>query len=139
MFSKVLKLMGGRDATKPFRKTHNERILKNWQYRDLCIGKVAPQATPTQKPVGRFGIGRLLSWKREKGVGQVQEVRVDGKEGEGGEVLQVKGVKGGEEEVGVVRGEDVVVGERLGMVEVERKERRAMYDVLSRDLALVAL
>lgn len=71
----VLKVVAGKDATKPFKKNHNDRILKNWQYKDLCIGKLAEDEAP-EKQVGRFS--RILSWRKvEK---KVLEVKVDVKE-----------------------------------------------------------
>jgi hypothetical protein len=32
--------LAGKDATKPFKKIHNEKILKTDMYRKLCVGRV---------------------------------------------------------------------------------------------------
>ncbi|KAE9372837.1 cytochrome b5 [Stipitochalara longipes BDJ] len=36
----ILNKWAGKDATKPFRKTHNENILKMDMYMKLCVGSV---------------------------------------------------------------------------------------------------
>jgi hypothetical protein len=45
----VLNKFGGKDATKPFRKTHNERILKQEGYRNICLGTLGEEGGATEK------------------------------------------------------------------------------------------
>lgn len=111
--------MAGKDATKPFKKNHNERILKSFQYKDLCIGVLADEPVPSDgKTPGRFS--RMMSWK--KGERSVREVEVNVKE--------------------------VVIEEKPSVQMVElaevksadpRLEGRGTMDVLAKDLAVVAL
>jgi hypothetical protein len=59
----------GKDATKPFKKKHNERILKTSQYEGLCIGKVIEEGwkegAVEQKTPAPPKFGRFLSWRRK--------------------------------------------------------------------------
>ena len=59
----------GKDATKPFKKKHNERILKTSQYEGLRIGKVIEESwkerAVEQKASAPPKFGRFLSWKKK--------------------------------------------------------------------------
>jgi hypothetical protein len=61
--------MMGKDATKPFKKKHNERILKTSQYECLCIGKVIEEGwkenVVEQKAPAPPKFGRFLSWRKK--------------------------------------------------------------------------
>jgi hypothetical protein len=61
--------VAGKDATKPFKKKHNERILKTSQYEGLCIGKVIEEGWKEgvieQKTPAPGKFGRLLSWRKK--------------------------------------------------------------------------
>jgi hypothetical protein len=114
--------MAGKDATKPFRKNHNERILKSFQYKHLCIGVLADEPVPSDgKTPGRFS--RMMSWK--KGERSVREVEVNVKE----VVMEEK--------------PSVQMVEMTGLAEVKsadpRLEGRGTMDVLAKELAIVAL
>jgi hypothetical protein len=58
----------GKDATKPFKKKHNERILKTSQYEGLCIGKLieegGEEGAIEQKAPAPPKFGRFLSWRK---------------------------------------------------------------------------
>lgn len=59
----VLKTVAGKDATKPFKKNHNERILTTEQYHHLCIGVL------DENELGRkssLRLSRVLSWSRRR-------------------------------------------------------------------------
>ena len=59
----------GKDATKPFKKKHNERILKISQYEGLCIGKVVEEGwkegAVEQKAPAAPKFGKFLSWRKK--------------------------------------------------------------------------
>ena len=59
----VLKTVAGKDATKPFKKLHNERILKTHQYKDLCIG-ILKEEGKGSAPQKEGGIWALLGWRK---------------------------------------------------------------------------
>jgi hypothetical protein len=60
--------VAGKDATKPFKKTHNERILKTWQYKDLCVGVVSADAPNVQEKERSGRLGRMFGWGSKKKV-----------------------------------------------------------------------
>jgi hypothetical protein len=69
----------GKDATKPFKKKHNERILKTSQYEGLCIGKLieegGEEGAIEQKAPAPPKFGRFLSWrKRSTATPGVQDI-----------------------------------------------------------------
>jgi hypothetical protein len=57
----------GKDATKPFKKKHNERILKTSQYEGLCIGKLIEkgwkEGAVERKAPAPPKFSRFLSWR----------------------------------------------------------------------------
>jgi hypothetical protein len=59
----------GKDGTKPFKKKHNERILKTSQYEGLCIGKVIEEGWKEgqveQKASAPPKFGRFLGWRKK--------------------------------------------------------------------------
>jgi hypothetical protein len=59
----------GKDATKLFKKKHNERILKTSQYECLCIGKVIEEgwkeSVVEQKAPAPPKFCRFLSWRKK--------------------------------------------------------------------------
>lgn len=144
--NKILKVMAGKDATKPFNKNHNPRILKTWQYRDLCVGRLAEDATlGTGKAPGRFS--RMLSWK--KGEKKVTEVEINVKEvrieEEKPMETMVEDVEQPQKEMqflevlGKERGGGL--DEKKGQIGIAKSkaEGRSVIDVLTNDIALVAL
>jgi hypothetical protein len=128
--------MAGKDATKPFRKNHNERILKTWQYENLCIGKVVEEKEAERRS-GRFS--KIMSWKRGGKKAVEMEVNVEEVEIEEERVEDVKRIP---KEVRFLEVLDIpgkdgnMNGNEKGKGKVEP---RNMLDVLSNDIALVAL
>lgn len=82
--------MGGKDATRPFRKLHNERILKSDQYKGLCIGKVGQGGDGVTARKGSI-FGKLFGKKIEGvAISEAKVVVVESEIGVGeqGEILE---------------------------------------------------
>lgn len=52
METQVLNKFAGKDATKPFKKTHNEKILETDLYSKLCVGRVEDEQGHEEKVSG---------------------------------------------------------------------------------------
>jgi len=61
MKSQVLNKFSGKDATKPFKKTHNENILKTDSYSKICVGRVENGQDVGRRYQDGGGYYRLLS------------------------------------------------------------------------------
>jgi hypothetical protein len=53
--------VAGKDATKAFRKSHNERILTTEQYRHLRVGLLEEEVVKKSS----LSLARVLSWRRK--------------------------------------------------------------------------
>jgi len=126
---KILKAVAGKDATKPFKKNHNERILKNFQYKDLCIGVVAAE---TSSPAPSR-LGRVFSWggKKKTVHVEVQEIK-----------LSKVSSLASEETVDGIGKESGLPPTRLLVQEIGGKkaeEALGICEVMKRDVAILAL
>jgi len=126
---KILKAVAGKDATKPFKKNHNERILKNFQYKDLCIGVVAAE---TSSPAPSR-LGRVFSWggKKKTVHVEVQEIKLSKVSSLASEEMV--------EDVGKESGLPPTQSLELEINTKKTEELLSICDVMKRDVAILAL
>lgn len=115
--------MAGKDATKPFKKNHNEKILKSFQYRDLCIGVIGPDA-PSVVKIAEKGskLRKILGWKGKDGSASITVVPVKAER-----VVKVETVKNAMKKPGYRLPLDLV-DEKL--MEVKKKEEASEEELL---------